>query len=99
TGRFDLRKELEAYRIAAGRGCKIRTRLYVQWSALLGRRPVWMDEFVAAQKSMDSEMCRVAGIKIFADGAIGSATAAIYGKFSGQPINPEMIIRQSAQKA
>src|SRR4029079_7621465 len=35
----------------------------------------------------------------FADGAIGSATAAIYGKFSGQPINPAMIISKRGQKA
>lgn len=99
TGRFDLPKELEAYRIAAERGCKIRTRLYVQWSTVFGPRPMPMDEFIAAQKQMNPETCRVAGIKIFADGAIGSATAAIYGKFSGQPINPAMIISKRGQKA
>ncbi len=99
TGRFDLPRELDAYRIAAERGCKIRTRLYVQWSTVFGPRPMPMDEFLAAQKLMNPETCRVAGIKIFADGAIGSATAAIYGKFSGQPINPAMIISKRGQKA
>lgn len=99
TGRFDLSKELEAYRLAAERGCKIRTRLYVQWSTVFGPRPMPMEEFLAAQKQMNPETCRVAGIKIFADGAIGSATAAIYGKFSGQPINPAMIISKRGQKA
>jgi predicted amidohydrolase YtcJ len=31
---------------------------------------------------MDSSRCRIAGIKIFADGAIGSGTAAIYGDYA-----------------
>ena len=98
TGRFDLRKELEAYRVAAERGCKIRLRLYVQWSAAFGPRAMPKEEFEDAQCKMDPETCRIAGIKIFADGAIGSATAAIYGKFSGQPINPAMIISRGGHK-
>jgi predicted amidohydrolase YtcJ len=99
TGRFNLRNELEAYRLAAERGCKIRTRLYVQWSAVFGPRAMSKEEFEEAQKKMNPDICRVAGIKIFADGAIGSATAAIYGRFSGQPINPAMIISKGGQKA
>jgi predicted amidohydrolase YtcJ len=99
TGRFDLRQELEAYRLAAERGCKIRLRLYIQWSAVFGPRAMPKEEFEHAQKNMNPETCRVAGIKIFADGAIGSATAAIYGKFSGQPINPAMIISKRGQRA
>lgn len=99
TGRFDLRKELDAYRVAAERGCKIRLRLYVQWSSVFGARAMPKEEFESAQKLMDPETCRVNGIKIFADGAIGSATAAIYGRFSGQPINPAMIISRGGKKA
>jgi predicted amidohydrolase YtcJ len=98
TGRFDLHKELEAYRLAAERGCKIRLRLYVQWSSVFGARAMPMEEFEAAQRLMDPQTCRVNGIKIFADGAIGSATAAIYGRFSGQPINPAMIISRGGKK-
>jgi len=98
TGRFNLRHELQAYRLAAERGCKIRLRLYVQWGAVFGPRAMPMAEFNELQRDMDPLTCRVAGIKIFADGAIGSATAAIYGKFSGQPINPAMIISKGGHK-
>ncbi len=36
-------------------------------------------------RGLEEDRCRVAGIKIFADGALGSATAAIYGRYSGEP--------------
>lgn len=85
TGRFDLLRELEAYRLAAERGCKIRTRLYVQWSAMFGPRATSKAQLVDAVSAMNPETCRVAGVKIFADGAIGSATAAIYGSYTGHP--------------
>lgn len=78
TGRFNLAQELEAYRIAGERGCKIETRLYVQWSTIFGKRGHGPD-FLKPYAD------RVRGIKIFADGAIGSATAAIYGSYEGQP--------------
>lgn len=85
TGRFNLEQELRAYREAAERGCKIRTRLYVQWGAALGPRR--LDPAIAQEimDGMEPTRCRVAGIKIFADGAIGSATAGIYGRFTGDP--------------
>jgi predicted amidohydrolase YtcJ len=38
TGRFGLLRELEAYRLAASRGCRIRTRLFIQWAEVFGRR-------------------------------------------------------------
>lgn len=85
TGRFDLPMELEAYRRASEQGCKIRTRLYVQWGAALGPRRIAPELLSELTSAMDPDRCRVAGIKIFADGAIGSATAAIYGQFEGQP--------------
>jgi len=78
TGRFDLPMELEAYRIAGERGCRIQTRLYVQWATIFGKRGHGVD-------ILKPYSDRVRGIKIFADGAIGSATAAIYGSYEGQP--------------
>lgn len=99
TGRFDLPMELEAYRLAAERGCKVRLRLYVQWGAVFGPRPIDMATWLDAQRKMNPETCRVAGIKIFADGAIGSATAAIYGRYSGQPIDRSKIISKGGKSA
>lgn len=75
TGRYDLARELEAYRIAASRGCAIRTRLCIQWAELFGPRAKPVNQLIDA---LDGERCRVWGAKIFADGAIGSATAAVY---------------------
>ncbi len=75
TGRYDLARELEAYRLAAERGCPIRTRLCIQWAELFGPRAKPVTELIEA---LDGERCRVWGAKIFADGAIGSATAAVY---------------------
>lgn len=84
TGFFDLERELEAYRIASERGCKIRTRLYLQWSEVFGPRAVSSEAIQAQMAAMDPARCRVADVKIFADGAIGSATAAIYGTYTGE---------------
>lgn len=78
TGRYDLARELEAYRLAAERGCAIRTRLCIQWAELFGPRAKPVDELI---KALDGERCRVWGAKIFADGAIGSATAAVYESY------------------
>lgn len=78
TGRWSPEQELEAYRLASERGCAIRLRLSLQWSAVLGRRgmaPERLQEHIAAMKP---DLCKVIGLKIFADGAIGSATAAIH---------------------
>ncbi|HVT13254.1 MAG TPA: amidohydrolase [Fimbriimonadaceae bacterium] len=85
TGRFNLEEELRAYRTAAERGCKIRTRLYMQWGAVFGPRRLDSSKLAEATQDMDPVRCRVAGIKIFADGAIGAATAGIYGRFTGDP--------------
>lgn len=89
TGRYDLDLELQAYRIAAERGCKIRTRLYVQWGRLFGPRAIDWDRFQELNQEQN-ERWRVSGVKIFADGAIGSATAAIYGHFTGSPPEREI---------
>jgi len=78
TGRWHLLRELEAYRIAAERGCAIRTRLYLQWKTVLGPRAFDRSEINAQIAAMDDSRVAVRGLKIFADGAIGSATAATY---------------------
>jgi predicted amidohydrolase YtcJ len=80
TGGFDLNKELAAYKLAIDKGCPIRIRLYLQWSAVLGKRAV-SPELLSEFQRLPSDIVRIAGLKVFADGAIGSATAAIYGRF------------------
>jgi len=86
TGFMDLADELDAYRIAAERGCEIDTRLYLRWSSVFGPRA--LDPVVLGRKLAEIEATkgrvRVSGIKIFADGAIGSGTAAIYGSYVGR---------------
>lgn len=81
TGRFNLEDELIAYQLAAARG-QVRYRLYVQWRELFGPRAIDQGRFKELSEEIDQDRCRVAGVKIFADGAIGSATAAIYGQYS-----------------
>ncbi|HVL38584.1 MAG TPA: amidohydrolase [Fimbriimonadaceae bacterium] len=81
TGSFDLLTELRAYRRASESSSDVRFRLYLQWSPLLGRRAADPEQVREEIEAMDPDRCRVAGVKIFADGAIASATAAIYGRF------------------
>jgi predicted amidohydrolase YtcJ len=94
TGRWDLDKELQAYRIASERGCKVRLRMYMQWREVLGDKGIDPARLAELMGEMDEERCKVLGLKVFADGAIGSATAAIHGQFmttgrSGKLIYPE----------
>ncbi len=81
TGRFDLDLELQAYKIAADRGCAIRTRLCLQWGAVFGPRKIAPERLAELEAQFDPLETKIIGIKIFADGAIGSATAAIYGEY------------------
>lgn len=81
TGVFDLTTELQAYRMALEQGCPIRIRLFLQWSAVLGARAVAQEVLNEFSSNVSPEKGKIAGLKIFADGAIGSATAAIYGRF------------------
>ena len=83
TGRFDLLNELVAYRRAAELGNPIRVRLWVQWRDVFGRRGIGADRLLELAGEMDETMVALRGIKIFADGAIGSGTAAIYGQYQG----------------
>ena len=80
TGRFDLPMELEAYRIAAERGCEIDLRLCLQWRPFLGPRAMSRE---ALAPYLAATNPKIVGAKLFADGAFGSATAAIYGAYSG----------------
>lgn len=94
TGRWDLEMELQAYRIASQKGCKVRLRMYLQWREVLGNRGIDPNRLAELIDSMEPEVCQVLGLKVFADGAIGSATAAIHGKFvttgrNGKLIYPE----------
>lgn len=81
TGRWSLEDELTAYRLAAEQGCPVRLRLFLQWGTVLGPRRMLPARLAEHRASMDGNRCRIEGLKIFADGAIGSATAAIYGSF------------------
>lgn len=88
TGRYDLDLELQAYRIASERGAGVRYRLYLQWGRVFGPRSIDSARLAELANSMDPALCRIAGIKIFADGAIGSGTAAIYGRYESNPEGP-----------
>ncbi len=81
TGRWDLERELLAYAEAARRGCKVRLRTCLQWGTVLGPRGIDPGRLRDLTEGPDPSRCRPIGLKIFADGAIGSATAAIYGKY------------------
>mgnify|MGYP005836086053 CR=1 FL=1 len=93
TGRFGLENELSAYRQAAERGCEIGLLLYVSWSKVFGPRAMPREAFADWVDVLSNPACRIAGIKIFADGAIGSGTAAIYGRYEteGGSVNGESI--------
>lgn len=101
TGRFHLLQELKAYRVAADRGCQVLTRLYLQWGEVFKRDGGWRSEEVreAVEGFASTPECRIGGIKIFADGAIGSATAAIYGRYSGEKTAGYSISRHAKDAA
>jgi predicted amidohydrolase YtcJ len=89
TGWFDLERELTAYQRAAERGCAIETRLFLQYNVVFGKRAMPGDALLQAKTQLEATgRSRIDGIKVFADGAIGSATAAIYGAYEGQPDAP-----------
>lgn len=85
TGRWDLVKELEAYRLASQSGSPVRFTLWMQWATVLGPRAAAKHRIEEQVRLMDPTRCAIGGLKIFADGAIGSATAAIYGRFETDP--------------
>lgn len=82
TGYCNLAKELEAYRLASEKGAPVRFRLYLQWTPLFGPRALDESTRKELTSAMEADFCKVAGAKIFADGAIASATAAIHTEFN-----------------
>jgi hypothetical protein len=82
TGYSDLLMELEAYRQAAERGNPVRVRLYAQWGSLFGPRRAEPSALRDALAGLEAVGVRLAGVKIFEDGAIASNTAAIYGRYA-----------------
>lgn len=85
TGRWDLERETAAYARATARPGSTRARLFVQWSQVFGARGVGAGRLTEIAEAMETDRCNVCGIKIFADGAIASATAAIYGEYLTTP--------------
>jgi predicted amidohydrolase YtcJ len=82
TGHYDPVLELRAYRLASERGCPIALRMYIQWSSYYRSPPETREAMGAEIEQMDPTKCGVSGIKIFADGAFSSGTAAIYGSYA-----------------
>lgn len=85
TGRWDLEQEVAAYSKAASRPGSTRIRLYAQWSQVFGPRGIGAARLAELAQSLDEDRCKICGIKIFADGAIASATAAIHGEYLTRP--------------
>lgn len=82
TGCIDLELELQAYALAAKNGCPIHIRLYLQWGQVFGRRAMTKGRLAELVGELEAQpSLRVDGVKIFADGGISSATAAIYGRY------------------
>jgi len=82
TGYYDLLEEIAAYRLAAEMGNPVPVRLYAQWGSLFGPRRVNASALKDAVDGLEAVGGRLAGAKIFADGAIASNTAAIYGTYA-----------------
>lgn len=95
TGYRDVLQEIRAYRLAAEAGLKIKTRLYLQWSSFFGPKAADRLALEEAIAGLDGVQCRVAGIKIFADGAIGSGTAAIYGRYADEEAGGPILSRHA----
>jgi hypothetical protein len=81
TGRWDIEDEVRAYQAASAGLGTVRLRLYAIWSQVYGPRGIGSGRLRELDGDADPKRCRVAGIKIFADGAIASATAAVHGRF------------------
>jgi predicted amidohydrolase YtcJ len=82
TGFLNLEHELEAYTLAMQMGCPVHLRLYLQWRDVFGKRAVNADRLEELIRNADAQAgLKVRGIKIFSDGGISSATAAIYGRY------------------
>lgn len=83
TGWTNGEKELQAYVLAAQEELPIRIRLYLDWGLVFGKRKLPEDVLARYLEALSGPRIRVAGVKLFADGALGARTAGIYGKYSG----------------
>ncbi|GMV37565.1 MAG: amidohydrolase [Fimbriimonadales bacterium] len=95
--RFGLEEELWAYRAAAERGMSLRIRLTPLYDFLAARGEVpTRDEWDPLR---GHPTVAIGGVKLFADGAIGTRTAAITGEFlsggSGLLIHPQEELEQA----
>ena len=81
-------RDLSAYQAAAERGCPVQLRHYIVWKDIFSPRATER-ELVEALRKPHGSGSVVAGVKLFADGAIGSATAAIYGGYDNLSPGPE----------
>ncbi len=55
--------------------------LAIQWASVLGPRSIDPGLLSDLTRAMNPDLCQVEALKIFADGAIGSATAAVHSTF------------------
>jgi predicted amidohydrolase YtcJ len=85
TGQFGLETEIEAYRRATDSGSSVRMRLYPVWSSVFGPKGIGPIVLREIADSLDPARLKIAGVKIFADGAVGAGTAAIYGTYASSP--------------
>ena len=81
----------QAYKMISNKSGSIPVRFYVPWRAMFGYNGQLNHE-------LDEFRHLIAGVKIFCDGAIGSATAAIYGEYSSVATDGA-IFSTRAQKA
>ncbi|MBI5708605.1 MAG: amidohydrolase [Armatimonadetes bacterium] len=88
TGRFGLAQELDAYEEAVKRGCEARVRLYPVWSAVFGGRGMGDEALRERTRHWNADLIKLCGVKIFADGAVGAGTAAIYGRYVASELSP-----------
>lgn len=83
AGYYDLEQELLAYHLASKRGSPIRVRLFLEWNKIFGPEAISEGRLRELMDQMDQDLCKVVGIKLFADGALGTKTAAVNEEYIG----------------
>ncbi len=83
AGYHNLEQELLAYHLASQRGCPIRLRLFLLWDKIFGPNAIPASRLKDLIDQMDPDVCKVVGIKLFADGVLGTKTAAVYEEYIG----------------
>jgi predicted amidohydrolase YtcJ len=80
TGHQGLEDEIWAYKEAIRRGAPLRIRLYIQWSEVFKNKTT-LTEIASDLNPIPEELLAARGVKLFADGAIGSGTAAMHNEY------------------